>query len=95
MNILDVKMLDNDAKEETVRSYLKRLLLLVWTQEESFDGKRPFGNSGWKHEIYKSLAVAGIIEATCHADDYGDYYMYGDTAKKHADKLIEEAIKSM
>lgn len=95
MNILDVKMLDNDTQEETVKTYLKRLLFLVWTQEESFDGKRPFGNSGWKHEIYIALAAAGIIEATRRDDEGQDYYEYGDAAKRHADKLIEEAIKSM
>lgn len=53
--ILDAKMGENDADASTIRDYLKSLLTLVWSDGEGFDGKRPFGNSGWEGEIYATL----------------------------------------
>jgi hypothetical protein len=50
-NTLDLKLPENDAGADTVRDYLKALLLKLWEEEEGFSGKRPFGNSGWKHEL--------------------------------------------
>jgi hypothetical protein len=42
---------DSDAGDNiTVRDYLFKILMMVW--DEGFDGKRPFGNSGWDHELY-------------------------------------------
>lgn len=67
---LDLKLPANDAKAETVREYLTALLTDVWFEEEGFDGKRPFGNSGWQEEIYVPLAHAGLINAS--ADRHGE-----------------------
>lgn len=49
--LLNTPLPDNDAYAETIRTYLKKLLILVWIEEEGFDGKRPFGNSGWQWEV--------------------------------------------
>ena len=61
MNVLDVPMGENDAEAATVRDYLKDLLSTLWREEEGFSGKRPFGNSGWKYELYAALTAAGLI----------------------------------
>lgn len=61
-DVLAVPMQDNDAGADTVRDYLLALLRQLWTEEEWFSGKRPFGNSGWQDEVYNALAVAGLIE---------------------------------
>jgi len=53
--ILNIKMVPNDADAETIRDYLKALLNQLWMEDEGFSGKRPFGNSGWQHEIYNSF----------------------------------------
>lgn len=53
--ILNVKMVENDADAETIRDYLKALLTKLWCEDEGFSGKRPFGNSGWQNEVYASL----------------------------------------
>jgi hypothetical protein len=62
-HVLDLPMQDNDAGAKTVKDYLQRLLRGVWIEEEGFDGKRPFGNSGWQQEVYSTLVKAGFIKA--------------------------------
>lgn len=62
--ILACRMGDNDARAETVGQYLGALSRMVWEYEQSFDGKRPFGNSSWQWEVYEALGKAGIIEVT-------------------------------
>jgi len=57
---LDIEMGPNDADAATVRDYLKELLLTVLIEEESFSGKRPFGNSGWQYELLGPIESAGI-----------------------------------
>jgi hypothetical protein len=58
--ILAVPLPTNDANAATVREYLVALVREVWRYDECFDGKRPFGNSGWQSEVYDGLAVAGL-----------------------------------
>lgn len=70
MNILDIEMQPNDAKAKTVRDYLKALLSNLWRKEESFSGKRPFGNSGWQHDVYAALVRAGAIKGALDEDGY-------------------------
>lgn len=54
---------DSDAGDDiTVRQYLHELLRTLWEEEESFSGKRPFGNSRWQHDLYGPLAKAGFID---------------------------------
>lgn len=59
-NILDLKLAPNDANAGTVREYLVALLHQLWTREDGFSGKRPFGNSGWQYEVYDAIEQAGI-----------------------------------
>lgn len=65
--VLDCPMGPNDANAETVRDYLKALLLKVWVQGEGFSGKRPFGNSGWEYDVTDALVEAGIAESESEA----------------------------
>ena len=58
-DLLNTPMLSNDAKAKTVRVYLVTLLLNVWRDDENFDGKRPFGNSGWWAELGEAFLSAG------------------------------------
>ena len=60
--ILDAPMGPNDIDAQTVREYLAVLLATVWREEEGFDGKRPFGNSGWQHDLCHALAASGYVE---------------------------------
>jgi hypothetical protein len=65
---------DSDAGDDlTVREYLRTLLTTLWEEEEGFSGKRPFGNSGWKYELYRPLIAAGLIEGgTLDSEGYVD-----------------------
>lgn len=60
-----------DIGATTVKGYLKTLLEAVLIEEESFSGKRPFGNSGWKHDIGRGLVMAGAIKGAIDPE-YGD-----------------------
>ena len=54
---------DSDVGDDvTVRQYLHELLRTLWEEQECFSGKRPFGNSGWDHDLYGPLAKAGLID---------------------------------
>jgi hypothetical protein len=61
MRALEVRF-DSDAGDNlTVREYLRILLDTLWVEEEGFSGKRPFGNSGWKYELYEPLVRDGFL----------------------------------
>jgi hypothetical protein len=62
-DVLNVPMdpTTNDAQASSVRHYLGLLLLTVWRQKEGFSGKRPFGNSSWEYDLYRSLIEAGLL----------------------------------
>jgi hypothetical protein len=92
-NILDLAMEENDADAATIRDYLKELLVMVWEKDESFSGKRPFGNSGWKYDIYRTLATHKLIEA--EIDEDGDVIDIQRSEYTKADQLILEAIASL
>lgn len=86
-------MEENDADAATIRDYLKELLVMVWEKDESFSGKRPFGNSGWKYDIYRTLATHKLIEA--EIDEDGDVIDIQRSEYTKADQLILEAIASL
>jgi len=80
---------DSDAGDNlTIREYLYRLLIKLWDEGESFNGKRPFGNSGWETCLYKPLVKAGLIGGDYDAE-YDDMYNVDD---RYADSLIRDMI---
>lgn len=61
--ILNLKFYCNDLNREvTIGEYFKELLQALWIEEESFSGKRPFGNSGWQSEVEQVLYEQANIE---------------------------------
>jgi hypothetical protein len=70
--VLALPMQPNDAEAATVKDYLKTLLLELWNREESFSGKRPFGNSGWQSDVNSALVVGGAVAGTIGEDGYGE-----------------------
>ena len=81
---------ENDAEASTIGEYLQKLLILLWEEGESFNGKRPFGNSGWDYELYIALAKSDLIEADFDEDGYIE-----DVDDDAGNKLIFSAIKAM
>lgn len=93
--VLNTPMADghNDAGAATIRDYLKMLLLRLWIDGESFSGKRPLGNSGWKFDLYIALIKAGHLEGTFDEDDYLDEF--STTEQYKGNRWILEAIEHM
>jgi hypothetical protein len=72
---------------ETVRGFLGELLWQVWEKGESFNGKRPWGDSGWEHDLHYPIVRAGLVT--------GSFNMHGDLLEydvKGADKIISRCI---
>lgn len=83
-----VTMVSNDAGAETIEEYMLRLAEIVWEHEAI---KRPFGNSDWQHEVYGSLARAGLISRTVAYQDE-DYIEY-DYDEREGDAIISGWFK--
>jgi hypothetical protein len=77
----------------TLRYFLSKLLSTLWIEEESFSGKRPFGNSGWQYSIYNSLAENKLIPSDGVPDENGDYNYNTKEAKEFVLRIIEETFK--
>lgn len=91
MEPLDIKISSNDFEDEiTLREYFKKLLTTLWEEEEDFSGKWPFGNSGWKYDVYKALIKNELVPGKLNKDGYVENI---DTKK--ADDLIINLIKSL
>ena len=87
--VLDIPMNDNAVGAADVRDYLKQLLAHLWDKKEGFDGKRPWGNSGWEYDLYDALIAAGAINK--REPGYG----LPDSESDAADKLIFDAIEAL
>lgn len=91
--VLSCPMAPNDINARTVGEYLSSLLLALWLEEEGFSSKRPFGNSGWKYDVYIALIKAGLITGEIETDNGFTYLVnISDEEMVAADKLIIEAI---
>lgn len=92
--LLDLPLPENDSGARTVRGYLKALLDALWRQGEGFGGKRPFGNSSWKHDLYVPMVRAGIVPGVI--DEQHDYLdEFAPEARAQADELILAAIRAL
>lgn len=89
-DILNLPMKDNDSGENTIRGYLKALLLALWDEGEGFSGKRPFGNSCWEIDLYEPLLTANLITGKFDAAGYID-----ECDDKQAHKIIRKVIQSL
>ena len=95
LDILDVTFDSGDlGKTVTVKEFLKELLITLWREDEGFSGKRPFGNSGWKYDMYHELIKRGIGKGTVEIDKDGDV-VQSDIDEIETDKLIYQAIEKI
>jgi hypothetical protein len=80
----------NDAGATTIGAYLTALLVELWQQEEGFSGKRPFGNSDWKFDVYKALIKGGAVPGKLDADGCVE-----DCDNVAADEAVLVAIETL
>lgn len=87
---LEYKFFDIDFsdKEITMRKFFEILLLTLWYEKDSFSGKRPFGNSGWEYQVYKSLIRGGFISGSLDEDGFVEHIDISE-----ADRLVAAMIK--
>lgn len=90
--ILNTRMIDNDAEAETIRDYLKELMLCLWHDKANFNSKKPFGDLGWEHCIGESLAVAGLVKGKIVQEKSGRKLVYSYDFEAR-NELIDECIK--
>ena len=88
--VLNLPLADNDADAATVREYLIELLAKVWGEGECFNGKRPFGNSGWDEDLLRPLVANGLVAGRL---DAGGYVV--DVDRYAAYRLITAAIREL
>lgn len=70
LSALDIRF-DSEAGDNlTVRDYLRTLLETLWQEGTDFNGKRPFGRSGWESDLYKPLITNGFIAGELDEDGY-------------------------
>ena len=85
---MDVRFYSNDLDVSlTIREFLRELLLALWEEGEGFSGKRPFGNSGWKYQVYASLVKEKFIEGTLDREGY-----LQDYDRRAAHELLQKLI---
>jgi len=75
---------------QTIRDYLRVLLIELWLRGEQFCGKRPLGQDGWDWELMIPLVSNGFIDG--EIDDNGFLVFCDENTGK---QLIEGAIIAM
>lgn len=75
---------ENDAEAETLGGYLVALI------ECGLEAKRPFGNSGWRYDLYGPMIKAGLIKGKLDEDGYVDEVDIGA-----GDRLITQALQEI
>lgn len=90
--VLATPMQYNNANAATICEYLVALARAVW-EEDNASGKRPFGNSGWRYDIYAALGQAGLMEMTFNAE--GEIEDFSLKAIQHGDRLIDAALDKL
>jgi len=87
LRVLACPMADDHSGSgaKTVGHYLAKLVMKVWCEGECFNGKRPFGNSGWQWDLHEALIDDGLVEG-------GDEDDGSRRAESECDELIHQAL---
>ena len=87
METFEVPMEENDAGAKTIGEYLIEL------GKTAKDEKRPFGNSGWYHELAAAFYEAGMLEVTKNEWDELEFnYREVDAL---IDKTFDDILKAI
>lgn len=71
--LLDMEIDTYDFDSITFREWIKAVLKTFFYEEHCFDGKRPFGSSGWTCDIEQHLAYLdpSVIDKVTYHNDEG------------------------
>lgn len=70
----------------TIRGLFYELLAKVWTEEQGFNGKRPWGESSWQYAVYQAIAEAGLCPREMH--EYNDEWYPTDEGWVDANLIL-------
>jgi hypothetical protein len=96
MNPLDAPVTFEYFGKETalsLREYLQLLLTDLWERGWQFDGKRPFGFSGWKSDVRVALVRSGHVKGKL--DENGYLQQMSDEECDHAHALVHGLIREV
>lgn len=71
----------------SMKQYFERLFIKLWEEPDSFSGHRPWGNSGWKWDIFVTLIKHKVIEGELDEDG-----CVKEVNEKAASKFIADEI---
>lgn len=77
------------VKSMTVAEFLRRVLLDFW-EDPDFEARRPYGASGWRHDVRAALIRAGVVDGSF--DEHGYVDRCDETA---ADDVIKDLIDTL
>lgn len=55
-------IIEHKGEKITFNEYLKEILIAFFMEGETFNGKRPFGESDWRYDICEAFIKNGVIE---------------------------------
>ena len=90
IDALNLKV-ETDIGTVTIREYLYALLKKLWVHGESFNSKRPFGNSDWQNPLEKPLIEAGFVTGDLYTDSDGSIYV-NSISRSEFDNFTEKMI---
>lgn len=95
-DILALKFDDswNTGCEQSVRSFLKNLLVKVMVEGEDFSGHRPWGNSEWQAPLIICLVTNGVIRGSIREYENGLIDL-DDYDQDEFERIIKELIWAM
>jgi hypothetical protein len=89
--IVNLELINHhDTNATTIKEFLKNLLEVLWSEGESFSGKRPFGNSGWDWELYATLIHHGVVKGKLDSDNCIE--KLSEPQRKKANQIIFDCI---
>lgn len=71
----------------SMREYFERLIIKLWDDPIGFNAYRPYGNSGWKWDVYVTLIKHKVIEGELDEDG-----CVKEVNEKAASKFVAEEI---
>ena len=92
LDALEVRFSCEAGDDITVREYLCELLRLVWDEQDLFDSKRPWGESGWEFDILIPLARAGFVDLGPIDSETGEPYNWTKEQINRAHAYVMELI---
>ena len=91
MTLSEIPIKNNRTGEVVaLKVYLRNLILTLWREGHQFNGKRPFGDSGWKWDIYTAMIEHKFLKGKLDEDGYID-----DVDEVSASAIIENLIQEV